>query len=51
MENIKELYAIYGELIVNAEIIQARINEVKRKIAEILNKPHQPIVPEVVSEK
>ena len=32
------LYEEYGELMIKAEIIQARIQEVKRKIAEDMNK-------------
>jgi hypothetical protein len=43
MENIKELYTTYGELVVNAEIIQGRINEVKRRIAEALSQNQRPV--------
>lgn len=34
-----ELYKTYGELMIQQEILSARINEVKKKIAEELNKP------------
>jgi hypothetical protein len=42
---IDELYKQYGELMVKQEILQGQINEVKRKIAEELNKskPEVPI--------
>jgi len=36
---LKELYGVYGELCVQAEILQGRINETKKKIAEALSKP------------
>ena len=35
---MNKLYEEYGRLLVDAEIIQGRINEVKRKIAEELNR-------------
>ena len=35
---LPELYAQYGELVIQAEIIQARLNESKRLIALELNK-------------
>jgi len=34
---LTELYAIYGELLIQAEITQAKINEVKRNIANEMN--------------
>ena len=37
--DIKQLYARYGELMVQAEIIQAQVQEVKGKIAQVLNNP------------
>lgn len=33
-----ELYKEYGKLCIEAEIIQAKINQVKQQIAEALNK-------------
>lgn len=36
---LKELYTAYGELVIQAEIVQGRIMEVKKKIAEALNQP------------
>lgn len=33
-----ELYKEYGELMIQQEILSSRINEVKKKIAEELNK-------------
>lgn len=36
MEN---LYEVYGKLMVQFEILQGQINEVKKKIAEEINKP------------
>jgi len=36
-----ELYKEYGELMIQAEIIQAKINGVKQKIAAELNKPKE----------
>jgi hypothetical protein len=33
-----ELYRKYGELMIQAEIIQAKINQLKQQIAEELNK-------------
>jgi hypothetical protein len=40
--NLKELYEIYGEYMIQLEILQARVMEVKKKIAEGLNKPPEP---------
>ena len=37
-EKIKELYAVYGELKVQEEIIQGRIVQVKAQIQQELNK-------------
>lgn len=39
--DVDALYAEYGKLIVQAEIIQNQIAEVKRKIAVVINKPPQ----------
>lgn len=36
---LKELHEKYGELMIQAEIINARVQEVKRMIAEEMNKP------------
>lgn len=36
---MEELYKQYGELMIQQEILSARINEVKKKIAEELNNP------------
>jgi hypothetical protein len=36
---LNELYKIYGELMVQAEILQNRTMDIKRQIAEQLNKP------------
>ena len=39
MENsLDELYKVYGSLMIEAEIINAKIQDVKRRIAEGLNK-------------
>jgi hypothetical protein len=38
----KELMALYGELMVQAEIIQNRIIECKKKIAESMSKKEEP---------
>jgi len=35
---VDELYKQYGELMIQAEITQAKINAVKQQIAEALNK-------------
>ena len=37
-----ELYKKYGEYMIQLEVIQARVLEVKRQIAEGLNKPKEP---------
>lgn len=34
-------YELYGKLMIEQEILQARINEVKKRIAEALNKPKE----------
>ena len=39
---LKELYEEYGKLQIQAEILNNRTMEVKRQIAELLNKPPQP---------
>ena len=36
-------YELYGKLMVEQEILQARINEVKARIANALNKPKEPV--------
>ena len=36
-----ELYKAYGELMIQAEIINAKIRDVKEKIAVELNKPKE----------
>ena len=38
MADLKDLYAEYGRLVVEAEILNNKILEVKRQIAEELNK-------------
>jgi hypothetical protein len=38
---LKELYAMYGKLIVEFEILQNKIQEVKKQIASELNKPKE----------
>jgi hypothetical protein len=40
---LKELYEQYGQLMIQAEVFNARINEVKRLIAEELNKSNKPV--------
>ena len=35
---MEELYRRYGQLMINAEILQAQIQECKKQIAEALNK-------------
>ena len=35
-------YELYGRLVIELEILQARINEVKSRIAQGLNKPVEP---------
>ena len=35
---IEKLYEEYGKLMIQAEIVQAKINDVKTKIAQELNK-------------
>ena len=40
---IKELYEEYGRLLIRLEILQNKINEVKRKIAEGLNNKDEKI--------
>lgn len=37
--NIEELYRQYGEAMVRLEILQSQINNLKKLIAEDLNKP------------
>ena len=37
-----KLYEEYGKLLIQAEILQGRINEVKRQIAEAMNRPPEP---------
>jgi hypothetical protein len=39
---LKELHAVYGELMIQAEIINARIQETKRAIAEKMNEKVEP---------
>jgi len=34
---LKELYAVYGELLINVEIARAKINEIREKIANEIN--------------
>jgi len=36
---MEKLYAEYGQLMVQMEILQSKVNECKRLIAEELNKP------------
>jgi len=38
---MKELYELYGKLMIEAEILNSRIAEVKQKIAQELNKPKE----------
>ena len=38
MADLKDLYAEYGRLMVEAEILNSKINEIKRQIAEELNR-------------
>jgi len=39
--DIKELYSIYGQFVVEFEILQNKINEVKKMISAELNKPKE----------
>jgi len=36
---LKELHEEYGKLMIQSEILQGRVMEVKRAIAEAMNKP------------
>lgn len=47
---MEELYAEYGRLLVQAEILQGKINECKAKIAEALRAP-KPVVAPTTEEK
>lgn len=49
--DLKDLYATYGELQIQAEIIQGRTNQVKAQIAQELQKPKEPPKAEVVDGK
>lgn len=40
---IEKLYEEYGKLMIQAEIVQAKINDVKAKIAQELNKTPLPV--------
>jgi uncharacterized protein involved in exopolysaccharide biosynthesis len=43
----KELMAQYGELLIQAEILNIKINEVKKQIADEINKkPANPVLEE-----
>lgn len=39
---MKELHEKYGRLMIQLEIIQAQVNEVKKQIAQKMNQPPQP---------
>jgi hypothetical protein len=38
---VENLYKVYGELMIQAEILQSKIMEVKKQIAEGLSKPKE----------
>ena len=38
---MEKLYEEYGKLMIEAEIVQGKINEVKQKIAQELQKPKE----------
>lgn len=40
--NLKELYTQYGELMVQFELLQSQISQVKKKIADALNDANKP---------
>lgn len=40
---IEKLYEEYGKLMIQAEIVQAKISDVKSRIAQELNKAQAPI--------
>jgi len=37
VDNLNKLYEEYGKLVIQAEIIQGKLNEAKRKIAQALD--------------
>ena len=41
MSNLDDLYREYGSLMIQQEIIQAKISELKQRIAIELNKPQE----------
>jgi seryl-tRNA synthetase len=41
LNNLDELYKIYGSLLIQLEILQNRINETKKQIAEALNQKNK----------
>jgi len=47
---MKELYERYGKLLIQAEILQGQINEVKRQIAEGLKQGTPPVGTPPISE-
>lgn len=42
---IEQLHQTYGKLMIDAEIIQAKIQEVKSQIAREMSKPVEPMQP------
>lgn len=40
---VEKLYEEYGKLMIQAEIVQAKINDVKARIAQELNKAETPL--------
>ena len=40
-DKMEKDYELYGKLMIDQEILQARINEVKQRIANALNKPKE----------
>ena len=47
--DIKELYAQYGELLIQQEVLSSRITNVKQAIVSVLNNPSE--VPATTSTK
>ena len=45
-----ELFLEYGKLMVNKEIVDGQVNNVKMRIAEAMNKQEQPVAEKVTKE-
>lgn len=42
MTNLEELYKQYGDLLIQAEIVQAKMVHIKQQIVQELNRPKEP---------